>query len=165
MNHAIPDSSDLVIMRLDTSRVPRAVRAATRLLHLTPEETTNWYEDRFSSKFFAVGYPKTHNFVDYASSTIKMGQVLLEGAYIGDGVADECHEGKFLNPLGITDFDGMSGSPVFSVRNVIGPAPTPRFCGLAIRGGAVGGQIHFLSANVIRLALDEAVASEKRAGL
>jgi hypothetical protein len=154
------DRSDLLIMRAEISPLPKPILAAMRLFRLTPERTTEWFDDRFSSKFFVVGYPKAVNSVDYEVSTIKLAQVLLEGSYVGPGISDGCHEARFLNPLAIPDFDGLSGSPVFSVANVIGPAAAPRFCGIALRGGALGGQIHFLEAELVRHALDKALESE-----
>lgn len=151
------DATDLLIMRVTMDRLKRRIREQARVLDLRTE-VGHWFEDRFSSTFFLFGFPKQFNSIDYDREEIDLSLAFLQANYVGPSHADECHEIKCYNPLGIESFDGarFSGSPVFAMRNDIGRTAPTRFCGMAIRGGAASGRIHFLGVEVIRAALEEA---------
>lgn len=144
-----PDSSDLLIMRVTLDGLKRLEKTKGRVLVLDIAGIFDWFDDRFSSNLFMFGYPKSRNGVDYAQATIEANQVLLSGSYVGPSYADHCHEARFSNPLAITDFDGLSGSPVFCVVPAIAKRSVTRFCGIAIRGGASERRVHFLGAEVV----------------
>jgi hypothetical protein len=152
-----PDSSDLFLARTNFEHLPRKVRAKTSLIHLDPPDTAEWSPNRADALFFLCGYPSDRNEADYETSQANIAQAFLQGRYVGPGGANGTHVLRVDNPLSI-DFDGLSGSPVFSLQSEVGAAAsTLRFCGMAIRGGATSSLIQFLEAEVILLALKEAV--------
>lgn len=156
-----PDSSDLFLVRAELTKVPKSIRRSSHLLHLTPPQVSDWFKDRHSATFFIFGYPMVVNEADYAKSQINTQQIFLHGTYVGPSMADRCHELLLKNPLGLPDFNGLSGSPVFCLRNEIAAPTQPTFCGMALRGGASSGRIHFLEASVILLALQEAIDTQQ----
>jgi len=62
------------------------------------------------------------------------------------------------NPLALPTFDGMSGSPVFSLSTQIGGSAQPTFCGMVLGGTPSSERIHFLGSDTILAALDAAYA-------
>jgi len=157
-----PDSSDILLVRAEVRDIPKSIRRSSHLLHLTPPNVTEWFEDRHNSTFFIFGYPTAVNEADYARAQIKTQQFFLHGTYIGPSVAHGCHEVRLQNPLALADFNGLSGSPVFSLRSEIAIPRQPTFCGMALRGSASSGRIHFLEASIILLALQEAIDTQQR---
>jgi hypothetical protein len=63
------------------------------------------------------------------------------------------------NPLGISTFDGLSGSPVFSPFTGTKGAAQPTFSGIAIRGAASSRRVHILGSQTILAAFDGAAAA------
>jgi hypothetical protein len=148
------DSSDLAIMQIDVRSIGRRKRAHCILSDLThPHSTANI--GRYTRRYFFFGYPKEYMAVDYDAKHVASGQVFFQGNYAGEAPAKGVHRIEFANPRSVPDINGMSGSPVYSIPNVIGPIPDGAgvFSGMAIRGSATRGIIHFLDSETIRLAL------------
>ncbi|MBW8365592.1 MAG: hypothetical protein K0M39_13680 [Rhizobium sp.] len=152
-----PDSSDILLIRADLTNVPKSIRKSNHLLHLTPPSVSEWFDDRYISRFFLFGYPSATNEADYAHSKLQLQQFFLPGRYVGPSIAHNCHELLIENPLNLSDFNGLSGSPVFCLRNEIAISRQPTFCGMAIRGSARSQRAHFIEASTILLALQEAI--------
>jgi hypothetical protein len=144
------DTSDILIIKADLNDVPMAERRNIQLLNLNDRENVVWFEERYDSQFFLCGFPEAASGgVDYSTLEIKTSQYLLEGVYKGNSISPCCHMIEVKNPLSLNSFNGLSGSPVFSHRrdNTVG---TPaRFCGMALRGTAISGYIHFLAVEVL----------------
>jgi hypothetical protein len=153
------DSSDLVIFRADLMGISKKTRRSNHLLHLTPPEVAAWFTIRDTAMFFLFGYPKVANDADYERSKVNMNQYLLYGSYIGPSISRGCFQMSVRNPLGLPTFDGMSGSPVFSLSTPIGGSAQPTFCGMALRGTPSSERIHFLGSDTILAALDAAEAA------
>jgi hypothetical protein len=154
------DRSDLMLMRIELSGLAPKDRARARVVDLNRQSIFDWWEARFNSTFFIFGYPALFNRVNYDTSHLESAQVFLRGNYAEPGIVDGCHQALFANPHGLDDFNGLSGSPVFCTLNQMPgkPEASPTFfCGIAIRGGASSGLIHFLGTEVIRDALDEVI--------
>ena len=151
------DSSDLYIVQADFGHLRRRIRAKTRLLHLDKPGATAWFDERHVSLFFLCGYPSDRNDADYENSKVNIAQVLVHGSYDAMAMANGVHTLRVTNPLGL-DFDGLSGSPVFSMRHELAAQAPLRFCGVAIRGSSASGLVQFLEAGVVLLALKEAIA-------
>lgn len=152
------DESDLLIYKADLSGVSEETRRSSYLLDLTPPNAVDWYDDRHESIFFLFGYPKFANGPDYEQSQVDMNQYLLQGSFVGPSVTDSCFEIGVENPLNLSTFDGMSGSPVFSLHAVGGPTQ-PTFCGMALRGTSQSNRVHFLGSQTIIAALGAARAA------
>ncbi|TPQ29074.1 hypothetical protein [Methylomonas koyamae] len=149
------DQNDLVIFQADIANVSAAARKENHVINLTPPDISDWYGTRNNALFFLFGYPKLGTGVDYELSKVISNQYLLHGSYIGDSFSYGCYELVLHNPLELSSFDGLSGSPVFSLFSGSADAAQPTFCGIAIRGTASSGKIHFLGSQIIFAALDE----------
>jgi len=154
------DLSDLRIFRADLTEVSSDARSSNFVIHLTPPEAVDWFDSRDQSTFFLYGYPKHANYPDWEQSKVIQNQYLLHGAYVGESPFEGCFELSVENPLALPDFDGLSGAPVLSLPKVYKSGIQPVFCGMALRGSAPSKRVHFLGANVIMAALEEAHASE-----
>lgn len=158
-----PDSSDLFLARTDFQHLPKRVQSDARLIHLDPPGAVAWFNERAESLFFLCGFPSDRNEADYEGAAANLGQVVLHGRYTGPGPAYGTHQLRIENPLGV-DFDGLSGSPVYSLHTEFGATRSSlRFCGMAIRGTARSSLLYFLEADVILLALNEAVETSAAA--
>ncbi|OAH97334.1 hypothetical protein A1353_23190 [Methylomonas methanica] len=136
------DQNDLVIFQADIANVSVAAREENHVINLTPPDNSDWYGTRNNALFFLFGYPKLATGVDYELSKVISSQYLLHGAYIGDSLSFGCYKLAVQNPLKLTSFDGLSGSPVFSLFTGSANAAQPTFCGIAIRGTASSGKVH-----------------------
>lgn len=149
------DAADIFIARADASGLGGGTRRRSRLLNLTPPQMSHWSAGRHTSTYFAAGYPKTDTYADYDRQQLKYRPFLLYGNYINPGSVEGCHKLKFQNPHRLPSFDGLSGSPVFSIPTNIGIGSQPKFCGMLIRGTASSGIVHLLEAEVLLVALEE----------
>jgi hypothetical protein len=149
------DTSDIFVARVDAKNLGGPTKRRSRLLNIEPRQMSNWLPHRHTSMFFLGGYPKTDTYADYNSLQLKYRPYLLYGNYVGLGSIDGCHKLRLKNPHHISSFDGLSGSPVFSIPHAIGIAAQPTFCGMLIRGTASSGIVHFLEAALLLVALEE----------
>lgn len=154
-----PDSTDLFVLEIDPSSVNETVDRIGRAIDLSPQNTDAWKSERWESTFFVTGYPAIANNADYDRSQVKTAQVLLPGRYARPWKNGSCHEIICGNPQNLENFNGFSGSPVFSCLNTIAVAMPTRFCGIAIRATASSRRVHFLESSTIILALEEVAAS------
>lgn len=147
------EASDLLIIKVDFNDIPVALRKDIIVLDLNNSDNVSWYDERHDSQFFLCGFPTHGNDgVDYSTLEIKTSQYFLAGSYEGFSIISPlCHTIKLENPLNLPHFSGLSGSPVFSHR----PEGPPKFCGLALRGTAASGLIHFLKVEVLIEALTD----------
>ena len=150
------DSTDLIVFRAPIERVKKNDKRRSRVIDLNNIEGTNWLPTRFNSEMFLAGYPRVGTSVDYNTSIATTKQIFLSGRYVGPFVSGGCHELQLRNPTCLADFDGLSGSPVFSVQIGIGIGYPARFCGMVIRAGAQSGKAYFLEAETILLAVNNA---------
>lgn len=146
------DAADMFVMRTELASLPLPVRSAARVLDLNIPSVWDWRGHAADSTFFVFGYPKSLTVVDYDDERIDTAQALLAGRYLGPSYSEGCYEIQMTTPAEVEGFDGFSGSPVFSTH----PERGTRFCGLAIRGGAASGRIHFISSEFVMDVLDQA---------
>jgi hypothetical protein len=159
-----PDYSDIIVLKADMDSMPKKDRVDGQLLFLSPSSSTEWFDSRFTASYFLCGHPHEINEVDYDATQINTGQVLLPAKFVGPSKSAGCYALRTENPLNISSFNGLSGSPVFCYQNAfplsLAPTTSPKFCGMVLRGGAEAGIVHFLSADVIVNVLQEAAQSE-----
>lgn len=155
-DHEETDVSDILIERVDNDSIRQARESDGQLINLNNPAATDWLNERYASQFFLCGYPSEHNEVDYFRSEINTQQFFLEGTYSGQSVSYGCHELTINNPLNLTNFSGLSGSPVFSRKFENGVDTPIRFCGMALRGTAQSRRIHFLGADILSSTLNDA---------
>lgn len=99
---------------------------------------------KIGEELLVIGMPAEGGGVDYESSKIKATRTTLIGAYTGNAVSSGCHQLTVKDSHSLTDFDGLSGSPVFS-RNDAGVGL--QFVGMAIRGTASSQKIIFIGSD------------------
>lgn len=148
------DASDISAIRIDLARVAPPDRKKSHVINLNARNP--WFEMRHSSVFFLCGYPKIANSVDYIRREVSTAQFFIAGEYVRrDQHSRFMHELRIqTNPHDLVDFDGLSGSPVFSVSH-LSTDPGPKFCGMALRGSAKWNIVHFLEAEAILSTLEE----------
>jgi hypothetical protein len=151
------DRADVFVASLEFRHLSRRARRSTRIIHLDPAGNAEWFTNRHTSMFFLCGYPIAINEADYDRSTAQTRQVLLAGNYVGPSITDGVHQLRVDNPLGV-DFNGLSGSAVFAAPHELHQRTPPRFCGMALRGGAAASVVHFLESSVILQVLASAAA-------
>ena len=150
------DGCDLLIFSADVSGLSSKARRSNFLLDLTSPDVANWFDDRDTATFFLFGYPKAVTGADYERTQVDKNQTLLHGTYIGPSVSDGCFELSVRNPLALRSFDGMSGSPVFSLSTTLWQSTQPTFCGMALRGTPGSERLHFLGSETILTAVEAA---------
>ncbi len=106
---------------------------------------------------FIIGYPSERNEIDYDCNKIKRTRVILRATYRGKGLSDHCHELNFNSSITLTDYDGLSGSPIFYMQqkrlgNQI--EVRPLLVGMLLRGTVTSGIGHFVSSRVITHMID-----------
>jgi hypothetical protein len=151
------DASDLFIAVANHRDVQRKTRRRARLFELRPDDVSDWHEARFSSRLVLFGYPSIDTELHSDDGSLRFSQVLLAGRYVGPSFAAQLHEGEFGNPLQVPNFDGLSGSPVFSIFQRVGARSTISLAGMVLRGGAQSGRIHFIETEALHLALEKAI--------
>jgi hypothetical protein len=155
-----PDPTDLIVLRCISDQIGRRLRRETHVLNITPIAHWNWTPHRWTALFFLFGYPLTHAGTDYERSTINSDQYLFHGNYHGPTASEDCHEIVLNDKHQLTDFNGLSGSPVFCATGALGVAAPPVFAGMVLRGGAKPRRVRFLSSLVIYTAINEAQRHE-----
>lgn len=118
------DRADLFLVEVDPRAMKHKDRKASHAFEIDILPT-DWYAPRFNSQFFVFGYPKSHNEVDYEALSISTKQFLLTGKYLRATSSSDCHEIAVTNPLGLETFNGLSGSPVWSLPAAIGVRMAP----------------------------------------
>lgn len=104
-----------------------------------------------------VGYPEEARFVDYEQFKIKYKRHILTAAYVGPGTQRHCYQLHVKDNLGLSTYNGLSGSPIFHIVSA-GSFAYPRFVGLLLRGSAESQIGHFVGSQVIVHATKEAGA-------
>jgi hypothetical protein len=105
-----------------------------------------------NDELWIIGYPAESNCIDYDSREIKNTRSILRANYKGRSVLDHCHELAIESSIKLESFDGLSGSPIFHMKQIIGNEDAtvyPLLVGMLIRGTASSGIAHFVSVSVI----------------
>lgn len=104
------------------------------------------------NELWIIGYPGESNSIDFESRTIKSNRVVIRGIYRGYSVSEHCHVASIETSSPLSDFDGLSGSPVFFMRHSREARQEvffPLIVGVLLRGTAQSGLVHFVSARVV----------------
>ena len=105
-----------------------------------------------------VGYPEESRSVDYEQFKIKYKRHILPAVFVGPGSQRHCYQLRIKDNLGLSTYNGLSGSPIFRIVTV-GSFAYPMFVGLLLRGSAESQIGHFVGSQVISHATKEAGAS------
>ena len=98
---------------------------------------------------FLIGYPEEHQLVEYEREEIINQCWVLHGQYAGLSQAEYCHVLKISDSRNLSTFSGFSGAPVFAWSESPESCLEITLCGMALRGTANPGLIHFLDRSVL----------------
>ncbi len=101
---------------------------------------------------WVIGYPAESNSIDYDACKIINTRSVLRAIYNRKSVSQHCHELNFSTSIKLNDYDGLSGSPVFYMKQIIHEGEEvllPLLVGMLLRGTASSQIGHFVSANVM----------------
>jgi hypothetical protein len=154
---------DLVVYDLDTRHFTAKHRSKSRAYNMPPRES-NWISKRYECGFFLFGYPLHRATVDYGALTTqaRREQWFVSALYHAPSELPNCHALKMVGPLGLSNLDGLSGSPVFAYQTAIGKKAQPSFAGIALRGTAASGLVHFLEERAVRAVLNQILQRPRR---
>jgi hypothetical protein len=147
------DYSDIVIYRIDHDQLHIEPGSVMRTVDFSKYDH-HWAARHRDSGYYMLGFPVEHRIVNYEEYLVSSTQHLLTGRYFGPSASQYCHEIEFVALNGVTDLNGLSGSPVFCAAK----GGTPRaatFCGMLLRGGAAARRAVFVDAFVINAMLDK----------
>ena len=102
-----------------------------------------------------VGYPSPNLDVDYYLRRIMANRLVHVGRYLKPSTLDLLCTAQFQSAPDVSTFDGFSGSPLWVCRE---NPDRLQFAGMALRGSASSGIIHFVAGSVLAaavLALDD----------
>ncbi|MDH3973285.1 MAG: serine protease [Deltaproteobacteria bacterium] len=106
-----------------------------------------------NDELWIIGYPSESNFVDFDSCTIKNTRSVIRATYQGNSLSQHCHTAKIDTTIRLSDYDGLSGSPVFFLKTVMNGEQQiqfPLIVGMLLRGTATSSLVHFVSSSVIK---------------
>jgi len=104
-----------------------------------------------------IGYPSENNFIDYESRKISNTRSVIRAIYKGESVSEHCHELNFDTSINLNDYDGLSGSPVFYLKQMVQDDEVilfPLLVGMLLRGTASSKIGHFVSASELKVGSD-----------
>lgn len=150
-----PETTDIVVIEADVSSVSKSVSSGGRVIDLTDPRNHEWRDQRWESVMFLMGYPTEINEMDYANLTFSAQQTMLAGAFAGPTRSRCCHKIRVTVRPPVTDFNGLSGSPVFSLESSVGQPHSAKFAGMVLLGTASSGLVRFVEAERILQVLSE----------
>jgi len=153
-----PEHRDVIMLRIDLSDFVASGDAP-----LVAQYLENGVQPASSLKpdsvLWIIGYPAESNLIDYDRAAIRSTRSVVRALYRGEAVSDHCHTLSVETTLSLESFDGLSGSPVFYLREerIRGELVCfPILVGMLLRGTASSGLCHFVCssvlANIVRVA-------------
>lgn len=146
------DFDDIFILRLNLHEFDESGDAPL----VAYDINSNWLDtEQLASgdELCVIGYPSESNFIDYDNRKICSTRSVLRAIYKGKSTSENCHELIFSTSINLNDYDGLSGSPVFYIkqqRNSDSSTNLPILAGMLIRGTVSSKVGHFISLRVIK---------------
>jgi hypothetical protein len=107
---------------------------------------------RSGDELWIIGYPAESNFIDYEINKIENTRSVLRAIYNGTSVSVHCHELLVKTSVNLESYDGLSGSPVYYMKEVIQGGEIisfPLLVGMLLRGTASSRIAHFVNSDVL----------------
>jgi hypothetical protein len=104
-----------------------------------------------NDELWVMGFPSIKSEIDYDKMTIQNTRVLLKASYQGENGNDQCHSIAIDSSIQLTDYDGLSGGPVFYMLKQIHDGEIlefPLLVGMILRGTAESKIAHFVGSDV-----------------
>lgn len=147
----LEDFADFVVIEIDRKELDPETSDATIID--SAKAAGEWLGYSKSSRFFVLGYPSDHSFVDYAREVVAHGRMALTGSYVEPTEPRYLHELAIDDSTGLNTFSGFSGGPVFSWTEVEPGQGQIALCGMVVRGTPASGRMHFLDREILLAAL------------
>ncbi|RAS17043.1 hypothetical protein BX591_15016 [Paraburkholderia bryophila] len=103
-------------------------------------------------ELWVIGYPAESNSIDYEINKIVNTRSVLRAIYKGTSVSVHCHELLMETSVDLESYDGLSGSPVYHMKEVIQGSQIisfPLLVGMLLRGTASSRIAHFVNSDVL----------------
>jgi hypothetical protein len=154
------DYSDFSVLRVATEKLVMAERLSMQAIRMD-NLSSNWKTVPEDYEFIFFGYPTEARGVDYKRFRVASTQHLLVGRLVGVSTLEFCFELEITDFNGVSDLNGLSGSPVVAIPRKC-TDHVNAVCGMLIRGTATSGRVHFIDANLIRRALEQVQTPNRR---
>lgn len=145
------DYKDVTILRIDLPSFDRSGDAP--LIAQDIERAVSGAENLIGSEeLWIIGYPAEQNLIDYDSRTIKTTRSTIRAEYVGGSFSNFCHTLRIRSSVKLDNLDGLSGSPIFHMKQerLNGElVHFPILVGMLLSGTASSGIAHFVSSSVI----------------
>jgi hypothetical protein len=105
-----------------------------------------------SMRLYFRGLSPERSVHDYENDVRRINFLSAESRYVGPSEQKDMHVIDAGSGINMPEFDGLSGSPVFSVTKSHDPLAKGRLAGMLLRGGHKSGRLHFVSAaQIVRI--------------
>jgi len=145
------DYADLFVLRVDLEALANSgdvPLVAQDIVHgMSLAEVLN-----AGANLLIVGYPSESRSIDYEDYKIRYKRQRIFAQYVGAGTDDYSHKLQFSDTAEFNDYDGLSGSPVFHLKEETHdgrPVILPLLAGMLLRGGGQDRWGHFISSSVL----------------
>jgi hypothetical protein len=152
------DYSDVALLRIDEAELTDGQRVSERFLKLDKIRNQRVLLDP-GEKLVTRGFPNSLGAIDYDRRKIRVQALTFDGLYAGRTDASRVHRFQFSDSTGVTDLNGMSGSPVFVLRQTE-QGLRYLFGGMIIQGSTTAGVARFIDCGTIFAALDKVHGKE-----
>ena len=141
---------DVLVLRIDVDEFDAAGDAPLAAQDL--EEGLHYTEDlQKGDELWIIGYAAENNYIDYERESIKSTRSVIRAIYAGRSASDHCHTLNVESSIRLDSFDGLSGSPVFFMKNSLlegQQVQIPLLVGMLLRGTASSKIAHFVSSRI-----------------
>jgi hypothetical protein len=149
------DYGDFSVLRVAVEKIVMANHSSMHTIRLD-NLSSDWKTLADDYQFVFFGYPTGARGVDYDRFKVASTQHLLVGRLVGPSSSEFCFDLEITDLNGVSDLNGLSGSPVIAIPRKGKNHLHDTFCGMLIRGDAVSGRARFIDANLLRQALEQA---------
>ncbi len=145
------DYKDVFILRIDLNGFDRSGDAPLVAQDIEKGISPADYLKQ-GDELWVIGYPSESNSVNSDAREITNTRCVLRAIYKGTSNSDHCHKLTIESSIKLDSFDGLSGSPVFYMKQQTRSGETanyPMLVGMLLRGTASSGIAHFVSSSAI----------------
>lgn len=92
-------------------------------------------------ELWVIGYPSESNFIEYDNREINNTRSVLRAIYRGRSISEHCHELIIDSSIKLENYDGLSGSPIFHMKQLNrNKQAKALLVGMLLRGTALSGR-------------------------
>jgi len=152
------DQYDIIVLAVDEAKLDPALFGEYRPYDLLEMDALTIFNP--TSSFASRGFPTCLRRLSYDERSVDFESLIVDAAYEGRAGPKETHLLRVHRADEIESFDGMSGAPVFQVRQDEEKYSHATFAGMLLRGGATSGIVRFLEHGKIISVLTKIVTGD-----